>query len=789
MTPVNALNRKLLRDAWRVRGQVISIALVVACGVMTVVTMRSAYESLDASRTAFYRDYRFADLFASLVRAPHSVGERLSEIAGVAAVETRVVLDVNLDVPGLGEPARGRLLSTPPDGPRLNRIHLTAGRLPQAGQSGEVVVSNAFAAANELSLGDTLGAVVNGRWERLRIVGTGMSPEYIYEISPEQIFPDNRRFGVLWMGRDALAAAAGMEGAFNDVSVRLARGANAEAVKAELDRILDPFGTLGAYDRERQFSHRLLDDEIESTRVSGTFIPAIFLAVAAFLLHIVLSRMVRTQREQIAILKAFGYSNLEVGRHFLQFALIAVVLGVVVGTSVGIWLGQMLLGVYALYYQFPALLFQVSWPLLTIAVLVSTAAAAMGATSAVRSAVRLPPAEAMRAEAPARFRPGVLERIGLGRLFSPVGRMVIRNLERQPVRAALSTLAVALSISILLVGSFMFDAVRYMADLQFRTIQREDLTLIFSGPRPAAVRFDLANLEGVSRVETFRTVPVRLRAGHRERQIALTGLQSDAQLRRVIGTNLHRYPVPTDGILLSTMLADLLRIGVGDTLRLEILEARQPVRSAPVAGLVDEMIGLNAYMELDALNRLMREGPSASGAYLRVDENSRAELYDRLKSMPAIAGVAARSTVLENFESQLEQSLLVSMSMLIFFAGVIAVGVIYNGARIALSERGRELASLRVLGFTRHEIAVILFGEQAVVTLLGIPLGFVVGLVLARLAVEGFASETYRFPLVISGSTYVFAAMVAVLAAVFAGLLVRRRLNRLDLIEVLKTRE
>jgi putative ABC transport system permease protein len=786
---VGALDRKLLREAWKARGQMISIALVVACGVMTVVTMRSTYESLDASREYYYDHYVFADLFASLVRAPESVAARIAEIPGVAAVETRVALDVNLDVPGLAEPATGRLVSTPAAGPRINRIHLTDGRLPEVGRGGEVVASDAFAAANDLRVGDSLGAVIDGRWERLRIVGLGMSPEFIYEINPGSLFPDNRLYGVIWMERGALAAAAAMEGSFNELVVRTGRGANEQAIIAEIDRILDPYGTLGAYDRESQLSHRLVSDELEQNRVSGTVMPAIFLGVAAFLLHIVLSRMIRTQREQIAVLKAFGYSNLEVGRHYLQFALIAVGLGALIGTIVGIWLGELLFGVYEAYFQFPVWIYQVSWPLLIGAVLVSALAAALGALSAVRAALRLPPAEAMRPEAPARFRPGILERIGLGRLFSPVGRMVIRSLERQPVRAALSALAVALAISILLVGSFMFDAVTYMADLQFRTIQREDLTVVFAGSRSAAVRNDFRRIEGVSAVETFRAVPVRVRSGHRSRQILLTGLEADGQLRRILDTDTRRYTVPEQGVLISDMLAELMFVGVGDTLRLEILEGRQPVRYAPVAGVVDEMFGINAYMEISALNRLMREGPTASGAYLRIDEDRREEVYDQLKVMPAVASVQARNTVLANFEEQLQQGLLISMSMLIFFAGVIAVGVIYNGARIALSERGRELASLRVLGFTKHEIAVILFGEQATVTLIGIPVGFAIGLLFAHLMIGAFASESYRIPLVVSTSTYAFAAIFATAAAIFAGLLVRRRLARLDLIGVLKTRE
>jgi len=784
-----AIDRKLVRDAWRARGQVISIALVVACGVMTVVTMRSNYESLRTSLESFYERNRFADVFASLVRAPEPVAARIAEVPGVAAVETRVAFDVSLEVPGLDEPATGRLMSVSPGGPGINRVHLLSGRFPDRGRSGEVVASNAFVLANALALGDTLGAVIDGRWEILRIVGIGISPEFVYEVAPGQLFPDSRRFGVFWMDRDVLAAATALQGAFNDLAVILERGASENAVIAGIDRILEPYGSLGAYGRDEQISNRITVDEIDSIQVSGTVIPAIFLGVAAFLLHIVLSRMVRTQREQVAVLKAFGYTDFEIGQHFLRFALLAVALGTLIGAPAGAWLGRALAGLYGTYFQFPELLYSVSWPLLVMAVLVSAAAAAMGATSSVRDALRLPPAEAMRPEAPARFEPGILERIGLGRLFTPVGRMVLRNLERQPARAGLAAFAVALAVAILLIGSFMFDSVRFMADLQYRTVQREDLTVLFGAPRSGSAAHELRAVDGVSRVEPFRSVPVRLRAGHRSRQVAVMGLDAGGELRSIVDAGGKRHGIPEHGVLVSRMLAELIGVGAGDTLRMEVLEGRQPVREVTVSGVVDELFGLGAYMRLDELNRLLREGPTASGALLLVDDDLRSDVYRELGRMPVVAGVASRDNMLENFELQLEQSLLVSMSMLILFAGVIAVGVIYNGARIALSERGRELASLRVLGFTRREIAVILFGEQAVITLLGIPLGFLVGYLLASALVTAFATEAYRIPLIVTPATYAFAAIVAIAAAVLAGFLVRRRLNRLDLIAVLKTRE
>lgn len=787
---MKALNRKLARELWRLRGQLVSIALVVAAGVMTVVTLRGTYESLASSLHRYYRDYRFADVFASLERAPEPLARRIERIPGVAAVQTRVALVVTLDVPGLTEPAVGQLLSIPPrPAPTLNAIHLLGGRYPDAARPDEVLISESFAAANGLRVGDRLGALIHGRWRRLEIVGIAISPDYIGEVAPGSLFPDDRRFGILRMGRDALAAAAGLEDAFNDVSLELASGASEGAVIAELDRLLEPYGGRGAYGRARHPSHQAVTGELEQNRIMGTVIPAIFLGVAAFLLNIVLGRLVGTQRDQIGVLKAFGYGNLDVGRHYLGFALAAVVPGALLGTALGVWFGRSLTQVYGRYFRFPELQYEVSWTLVAIAAAVSVAAAAFGALGAVRRAVRLSPAEAMRPDSPQRFRPSPVERLGLGAWLSASARMIVRNLERRPLRSLMSTIGVAFAVAILLTTMVFVDAIDFMIDVQFRRLQGEDLSVAFVAPRGAAVRHELAALEGVTRVELFRSVPVRLSHGPRERSTAITALQPDAMLRRLVDQERGPLPLPPQGVVLNSKLAEVLGVAVGDTVHARVLEGRRAERRLPVVATVQEMFGISAYMDYRALHALLGEAPAASGAYLRVEDDRVAALNERLKRLPAVASVYSPAVLRESFEQQISENLMVTLSFLLVLATILAVGVIYNGARIALSERAREVASLRVLGFTRREVSVLLLGEQAVLTALAIPLGWAIGVGFAAGILATLDLETYRIPLVITGRSYLLSAAVAAAAALLAALAVRRRIHRLDLIEVLKTRE
>lgn len=768
----------------------IAVALVVACGVVTFVSMVSVYNSLRATRATYYDRYRFADLFANMKRAPESLTREIEGIPGVESFRTRVVMEVTLDVPGLDEPATGRLISIPEHKtPMINDLYIRRGGYIEPGRSDQVIISEAFAQANKLDPGDILGAVINGRWRELRIVGVALSPEYVYELGAVSLLPDNRRFGILWMGRDGLASAFSMEGAFNDLSIRLSPEAREREVIDRIDKVIERYGGLGAYGRNDQISARFLSDELAQLKGNALYVPVIFLGVAAFLLHIVLSRLVGTQRDQVAVLKAFGYSNIAVGIHYMKFAMVPVLLGAFLGTLGGMWLGGALTEVYTQFYRFPILRYEAGVDVVALAVMISGGAAVVGAIGAVRRAVGLPPAEAMRPEPPARFKPGLMEKIGLQRLFSASGRMVIRSVERNPWKSLISIVGIAFSIAILVVGRFSFDAIDFIINLQFRTVQREDVTVVFNLPRPTEARYDLTHLPGVIRAEVFRSVPVRLRNGHRSRRLGLQGMEPHGELRRIIDQSFHEYTIPADGLVLSQKLGEVLGIALGDTLTVEVLEGSRPVRRMVVTGLVDEVLGTAAYVDLEALNRMMGEGGTISGAHLAIDEAEEDRLYEELKRTPAVAGTAVRKTAIESFESTIAQSQGISGMVVVILASVIAFGIIYNSARIALSERGRELASLRVLGFTNREIAVMLFGEQLLLTLAAIPVGFAIGYLIVMMLVAALSSELYRFPLIISGSTYAYAAIVVTVASILSGLLVRRRLYNLDLIEVLKTRE
>ncbi len=790
---VTTLHRKLVRDLFRMRGQALTIAAVVACGIASFVTLRSAYASLLWARDTYYESSRFADVFAHAKRAPESVAARIEAIPGVAIVETRLVEPVMIPVEGLSEPATGRLVTLPLGAaPRLDAPYLRKGRMVEPGRPDEAVLLETFADAHGLEPGAHLPVVINGVRRDIHIVGIALSPEYVLAVggtAGQEFAPDNRRFAVLWMDRDVVAPAFDMKGAFDDVVLRLQPGASRRGVLADLDAILKPYGGFGAVGRDRQPSSFFVDNELLQLESYATIAPLIFLSVAAFLVNVVLSRLVHLQRPQIATLKALGYRNREVGAHYLAIVLAIVSVGAVLGVALGAWLGRGMLGLYSPYFHFPVLDYRLDASVVATGVTVSVLAAVAGGVAVVWRAVRLPAAEAMQPEAPPTYRRSLLERIGIGALLGGSAVMVLREMTRRPLRTLLSCTGIACGVAVVVVGGYARGALEIIIDLQFEQAQREDVSVAFTEPVDASAEGELAHLPGVVGTEPLHIVPVRMRHGHRFRETAVSGLAPRGDLRRVVEWP-HRFvEVPEEGLLLGDSLARALGVGVGDFVTVEVLEGDRRVREVRVAALAHEMFGLSAYMSLPALHAVLGSAPVVSTVLLSVDPTFSEEIDRRLKRMPRVAAVSRRREIIAQFRKQSAETMTTTSFVLTLFGCAIAVAVVYNNARIALSMRSRDLASLRVLGFTRREISSVLLGELGAYVALAIFPGLLLGKGLAIVMISTVDQELYRLPAVVTGETYALAVVVTIAAALLSAVVVRRQLDRLDLVAVLKARE
>ena len=793
---MTALDRKLLRDLRLMWSQVLTIALVVASGVGGFITSLSAVDSLALARDRFYASGHFADVFASVKRAPNALAASLLATPGVADVQTTLEQVVRIELPGVADPVLGQLIGVDPRLPaRMNRVTLRNGRgLEQDGvdlrlseQAIPALVSAAFADARSLRPGARLSALINGKRRTLQITGIALSPEFIF--AGLQGVPDLRGFGVFWVPRDALAAAYDMGGAFNRVAVKVAPGASEGAVIDALSAQLTRYGGREAHGRKDQASHAILDSEIKQQRVLGILLPSIFLGVAAFLLNVVVSRLVATQREQIAALKALGYPNLTIGVHYLKLVLVIVALGLVLGVLLGDVLGRQFLHLYAQSFQFPSFDHRIAPWLLVVSFGITLATAALGTLNAILATVRLAPAEAMRPQAPGHYRRTVIERLGITRI-SPALRMILRNMERRPLRTALSTGGVAASVAIVVMGNFFSDAIDYIVDAQFDVALRSDVVLWMPEAADDSARHELARLPGVTMVESGRDVAVRFINGHLSQRGVIQGLAKQAELRRIVDIDKHvAGRALGDGLVMTDRLADKLGLRVGQTVRVEVLEGKQRTVDVPLTATVREMMGLNAYMERRALNRLLQEGDLSTQFALAIERGREPELLQATKQMPRVIGAFSKATVLRNMQEVSARNIRIMSTVLTLFATVIAVGVVYNNARIALAERTWELASLRVLGFTRAEVSGLLLGEMAIGIAVALPLGMAMGYGVVQLVSRLVASDQFLFPVVIEPSTYAWSALVVLVAAAASALVVRRRIDKLDMVSALKTRE
>lgn len=784
------LDMKLLRDLGRMKGQIVAVSLVMACGLAMMIMTRSIILTLESTRDAYYQRHRMADVFGSLKRAPRSLAGRMAAIPGVAAVETRVVVNATLDLAGVDEPATAHLVSLPEDRPQvLNEVFLRSGSLPASDARNEAVVSESFAIANQLRVGDQVVAVINGRRDEITVCGIGLSPEFVFEARPGETLPDNKRYGVFWMNERSVAVPYNMDGAFNDFCVDVAPGFPAGPVMAELDRLLSGYGALGAYTRADHASAKRLDDELKVIRALSYAYPVVFLSVAAFMVNAVLARLVRLQREQIAQLKALGYSSWQVGRHYLSYALVIVVAGTVTGGLVGRWFGGKLLGIYDLFFRFPALEFRMDYGAWGVALVVSAAASVMGVLSVVWMAVKLPPAEAMRPEPPADFKPSMLERMGLTALFGVGLRMALRNIERRPLQAVFTVAGLSLATGLMVLPGSMADSIDHLLTYQWNDVQRQDAVVFLAEPGSGSALHDLEHLPGVRRAEPIRVVQARVRRGHHSRKLAITGMPRDADLNRMLDGEGRRILMPEEGIVMSKQLGEILGARIGDVIQVEALEGRRATREVPVRGFLEDFAGVAAYMDIDALRRLMREGETVSGAYLAVDMACWSEFMRKVKDTPRIAITLVKEDQLEAFRSTTGQSIGIIRKLYLTLAVIVAFGVVYNSARIALSERGRDLATLRVVGFTQREVAGVLLGELSLLVLAALPLGLMFGKGLATFIITQLRTETVRLPLKISLFSYSLAVLVVLGAALASFLVVSRMLRKLDMIAVLKARD
>lgn len=787
---ISALDRKLLRDLRRIWAQSLAIALVMACGIMVLVLSNASLHTLRETRDAYYERNRFADVFVGAKRVPIEIAQEIARLDGVAQVDTRITEYVVLDMPEMIEPAMARVIALPRFGaPVLNVPILRVGQMPDPLDPDAVAVSEPFANAHGLRPGDSFRAILGGQMRELRVSGTMLSPEYLYTMGPASLFPDDRRFGIIWMNHEAAAAAFELDGAFNDLTLGLTPGADPAPVIAAIDDLLDPFGGTGAHGRDQQRSDAFLKQELDQLSAMAWIMPPIFFVVSAFLVNMVLGRLIALERQQIGLMKAVGYSTREVAGHYLKTSIGIGVAAIAIGWVAGALLADRLTVLYGEYFRFPYLVSVPStWPYAISAVLALVTVLA-GAFRAVWATVRLRPAVAMSPPAPPRFSQGTVDRVGRALRLRQTSMMILRSITRWPGRAAVTLFGVSASVAVLVGSFFFFDAVEAMLEEMFTLANRQHVTLTLSRPETLAVLDDARALPGVLQVEGGYSVPVRLASGPRHKLLGLEARPAASDLARLLDRDGSAIAMPSAGLVVPEILAGDLRIREGDMVAVEFLAETRETHLLPVSTVARQSLGEAVYIDETALFALLRLSPRVNRLHLLVDDDALPRLYGQVKETPVISGVVLWRDVRAKFDEQLEENLFTMVFIYSTLGILITVGVIYNAARIQLAERAYELASLRVLGFSRGEVSYVLVGEIMLLTVIGLPLGWLAGYGFAALTAAGMSSELVNIPLVVSRQTYAWSTVIVFFSALASVLVVRRRLDRVELASALKQKE
>jgi putative ABC transport system permease protein len=787
---MRTLDRKLFRDLWRMRINAIAVVMLLGCGLSIFVMAVGMRDSLKRTRREYYTTQQMADLVVSLVRAPDRVVADLAAVPSVAAVEARVAGLALLDLPDVVEPASARLVSLPSSGrPAVNDLVLVRGRWPDPAVADEALVNEAFAEALGLSMGDTLEATLHGRRQTLRIVGIANSPEFVFVSAPGELFPQPDRFAIVWMGHEALARAYDLEGAFNEAIFRMTRGADHRLAKQSIDAIVERYGSTGVYGRDRMPSDRFLTEELRQLATMAAFLPAFFLVIAAFLVNVALARIIATERSNIGLLKAFGYSDAAVAWHYAKSALLLGAVGALIGSAAGVGLGGLIAAVYRDYYHFPRLDFVAPLWIFLAALIAALVSSGAGALFAVTSAARIAPAAALAPPRPVAFSQLNGLTAVLSRHLDAKSRIIVRRIVRFPRRSATTVIGIALAIGLLIVARTFPAVMDRLLDIHFSQANRQDVALSFIEARQEGVLHTVDQLPGVVYAEPTRVDSVIFHNGVRSVEEALIGSRPDARLGRLIGAKGKLLPVPAAGVALARALAAKLGVKTGDWIEIEQTRGGRVRANVRVATIVDPMVGSSAYMDLDEQARLMREPRQITGANVRLDPAAYDAFNRELKRTPALAGASFLNLAEQSMRRSYQEGVGYMNLIYLSFAAVMAGGVAFSAARVTLAEQERDLATLRVLGFTRFEVSYVLIGELAALALLAIPAGCMSGTLMANWLMQLFQTDMYSFPYVFNPEGYGFAISFTLTCVAVAALVVRSSIDRLDMVAVLKGRD
>lgn len=787
------LIRKMFRDLWENRGAYVACIIIILIGLMIFTSYSKVIDNLIMAQQTFYKSQNFADGFIELEEMPYDEAVTLGSIRGIDSIQGRMVKDVRVLFSGSTENVYLRLVSMDTSQDKiLNDVMLIQGS-PLDAKELNIWVDNKFFEANNLELNQEILVIAAGKKKDLRVVGMGRSPEFIYAMrTSSDIFPTPQTFGIAYMPLEIMKNIFSEGGNINNIVFTLKPGFLYEDVEEEIKPELTKYGLKSIVSRKDQLSHLLLTEELKGIKSVARSLPTLFLGIAGMILFITLKRMIERQRGQIGILKAFGYTRKEIMLHYLSYAVFIGSIGGILGSAAGTALSYPFTTMYEMFFNMPGLEGSITYSYFLTGTAFSLFFSVIAGYSGARGALSLEPAEAMRPPAPIIGKEAFLERIRVfWNMLTVQGRMAVRNISRHPGRTVFMFLGIMFTFALLSLPWTMKDLSDKMLIDQYEKVQTYNIKIPLAAPlKQKEIERELSRYPGVKILETMTEVPITLKNKWLQKDVVLLGLIQNSQLYHILDKEGKEVPLPKDGILLSERLAELLDAGSGSEITLESQLMKDPERKAAitVTGVIPQIMGINAYMDINSAQELIGQGRIATAIILDMNEEHVPSLREDYRNAGTINGIESSTQLLEQ-SKELMASFNAAIVVMVFFGMVTGFAIIYNASLVTLSERSRDLATMLVLGMTPREVLSVVTFEQWFIGIFGMLAGVPLTKMLLVGMAQSFNNDIYTMPSTTSGVSFIIALVFTVISIWLAQQIAARKISAFDLVEVLKDRE
>ncbi len=786
------LLRKMLRDIRSQKGTYMACVLIMVIGLMTLNLFSIGYENFSISRDSYYASMQFADGFAHIKGMPVSELEKLEAIDEIRQVEGRLVKDARIVGADGGESAYLRLVSFQLENEGLNRFELLSGSIGNT-EMNDVILDSKYYDTNGCEPGDVISLAVEGRVVDVTVRGSGRSPEYIYALRTDQdLYPDPERFGIAFVPYDTMKTILRAGQSVNDVSFILADGYDYKDAEHVIRAMLEPYGLLDLRSREDQKSHLLLTSEIDGMKGMAVAMPVVFLGVAAMIMVIMLKRLVEKQRGQIGVFKAFGLTDGQILIHYLGYALVIGVLSGIFGIAVGNAMVVPFTRMYQTMFNMPLVMPEFSYKYAVISLFLATLFSLAAGYGGVKAILRIEPAEAMRPPAPAQSKGTIVENMKfLWSKMTIISRIAVRNMFRNKGRTGFVFIGVMLTYAILGMPWAMKENMDIMIYDQFDTVTVYDMKVDLSTPvlRRNAVSEIMQSSE-VDYAESLMEVPALLYHHGAKEAVSVLGIEADSQLYHLYGENGELLQLPDQGMILSDQLAEKIDAQEGDLILVKSPYARWPKEtiSVQVVKIIPQYLGLNAYMDENALSALLDQPDFATSVIARTDMSGVEAVRARFDESSQVFGVNASEELMDKYGEMMEM-MGAMLGMFVVIGILCGFSIVYASSMITLSERNRELASMLVIGLNYSEVKRVLYLEQWYTACAA----FVLGMPLLRGLVKSMsvmmANDVYTMPTKVSALTFLSAAILTTGSILMAQWQLGRKVEEIELVKSLSIRE